>query len=82
MGGVQLFWSLIFFVSFIFKGIYPTGSKCKALRLGVHLILLYFIEDLTFNPEDIFFNLMVEGGRLEVDGVRLFWSSIFFIILF
>ena len=31
-----------------FLKIYPPGSKCKALRLGVHLILLYFIRMLFF----------------------------------
>ena len=27
----------------LWSNIYPPGSKCEALRLGVHLILLYFI---------------------------------------
>ena len=30
---------------------YPAGSKCKALRLGVHLILLYFIRISFLTPE-------------------------------
>ena len=34
--------------------IYPPGSKCEALRLGVHLILLYFIRILVVGTEIIF----------------------------
>ena len=33
---------------------YPPGSKCEALRLGVHLILLYFIRILVVGTEIIF----------------------------
>ena len=33
---------------------YPPGSKCEALRLGVHLILLYFIRILVLGTEIIF----------------------------
>ena len=32
----------------------PAGSKCEALRLGVHLILLYFIRILLLTPKIIF----------------------------
>ena len=34
--------------------IYHPGSKCEALRLGVHLILLYFIRILVVGTEIIF----------------------------
>ena len=40
------------------KFIYPPGSKCKALRLGVYLILLYFIRIL-FWVRNYFFILWV-----------------------
>ena len=41
---------------------YPPWSKCEALRLGVHLILLYFIRILVVGTEIIFFIWMVDGG--------------------
>ena len=56
------------------SSVYPPGSKSKALRLGVHLILLYVIR-ISHSPEEFFFILSVVGG------VQLFWSLIFFIII-
>ena len=44
---------------------YPPGSKCKALRLWVNLILLYFIR-IFFVYEDYFFNFDV-GVGVDVD---------------
>ena len=35
--------------------IFPPGSKCEAFRLGVHLILLYFIRILVMGTEIIFY---------------------------
>ena len=34
--------------------IYPPGSECEALRLGVHLILLYFIRISPLYPKTFF----------------------------
>ena len=34
--------------------IYPSGSECEALRLGVHLILLYFIRISPLYPKTFF----------------------------
>ena len=34
---------------------FPPGSKCEALRLGVHLILLYFISISLLTPKIIFY---------------------------
>ena len=48
--------------------IYRPGSKCEALQLGVHLILLYFIRISLLSAETFFFN-----GWWMVDG-RLFGS--------
>ena len=47
-----------------FNLFYPPGSKCKALRLGVHLILLYFIRISLSTPETFFLFgwWKVEGG--------------------
>ena len=47
---------------------YPPGSKCEALRLGVHLILLYFIRISLLYPK-----IFVLFGRWVVGGVPLFW---------
>ena len=33
---------------------FPSGSKCEALRLGVHLILLYFIRISLLYPKTFF----------------------------
>ena len=41
---------------------YPPGSKCEALRLGVHLILLYFIRILVVGTEIIFLFCWCWGG--------------------
>ena len=41
--------------------IFPPGNKCEALRLGVHLILIFYY-DLLLGTEIIFFILMVGGG--------------------
>ena len=42
---------------------YPPGSKCEALQLGVHLILLYFIRILLSIPEIfILFGWWMVGG--------------------
>ena len=64
---------------------YPPGSKSEALRLGVHLILLYFIRISLLTPETFFYFdggwwvvgggwWMVGGGWLVVDG---WWSTTF-----
>ena len=52
---------------------YPPGSKCEALRLGVHLILIFY-EHLTSDPEDDFF---FGGGRWGVSnffGLQFSWK--------
>ena len=41
---------------------YPPGSKSEALKLGVHLILLYFIRTSLLSAETFFY---FDGG---VDG--------------
>ena len=41
---------------------HPPGSKCKALRLGVHLILLYFIMIPLLTTKILFFYLGVGGA--------------------
>ena len=46
--------SFTFFIFSILSDIYPSGSKCEAVRLGVHLILLYFIRILVVGTEIIF----------------------------
>ena len=51
------FWLELFQINF--KGIYPPGSKCEALQLGVHLILLYFIRMSLFIAETF---LYFDGG--------------------
>ena len=62
--------------------IYPPGSKCEALRLGVHLILLYFIKIGILSAETFFlFWWMVGGGWWVVGGVPLFGSSNLFILI-
>ena len=43
------------------KNNYPPGSKCEALRLGVHLLLLYFIRISLLNAETFFY---FDGGWL------------------
>ena len=51
--------------------IYPPGSKSEALRLGVHLILLYFIRISLLTPKtfyvfgcdvDVYVGVGVDGG--------------------
>ena len=37
-----------------FEGVFPPESKCEALLIGVHLILLYFIRILVVGTEIIF----------------------------
>ena len=59
--------SIIFYVSEDFCFI-PLGSKCEALLLGVHLILLYFISISLLIPE-IF---VLFSGGWAVGGVQLF----------
>ena len=46
---------------------YPPGSKCKALRLRVHLILLYFIRIL-FWVRRLFFYFVGMGVDVGVGG--------------
>ena len=46
--------------------IYPPGSKCKALRLEVHLIFLYFIRIL-FWVRRLFFYFVGVGVGVDVD---------------
>ena len=62
---------------FEYLNIYPPGSKCKALRLGVHLILLYFIRISLLTPK-IF---VLFSGRWGVGGVQLFCSLNLLIII-
>ena len=50
--------------------IYPPGSKCKALRLGVHLILLYFISIL-FCVRRLFFYFVDVGVDVGDGGLFL-----------
>ena len=40
--------------------IYPPGSKCEALRIGVHVSLLYFIRFSLSTPKTFFYS--VDGG--------------------
>ena len=48
---------------------YPPGSKSEALRLGVRLILLYFIRIALSTPKTFFLIWwVVEGGEWRVDG--------------
>ena len=53
---------------------FPHGSKSEALRLGVHLILLYFIWISLWTPETFFLfgRWMVDGGWRVAGGVQLF----------
>ena len=43
----------LFYFLFIIT-LFPPGSKCGALRLGVHFILLYFIRNSLLTPKIIF----------------------------
>ena len=56
---------------------YPPGSKCEALRVGVHLILLYFIRISLLTPETFFLFGRVAGGWLKGGGrlVEGWWES-------
>ena len=52
---------------------YPPGSKCKALRLGVHLILLYFMSISLFTPEIIFLFGLGWGTFLSLNRLIIIW---------
>ena len=67
------------YVTLLSHIIYPPGSKCEALRLGVHLILLYFIRILVVGTEIIFY-LVGVGVGVDVDG-GLFLSLNLLIII-
>ena len=54
---------------------YPPGSKCEALRLGVHLILLYFIRIWILSAETFFY---LGGGWSVVDGGWLVGHTFWF----
>ena len=59
--------------------IFPPGSKCEAFRLGVHLILLYFIRILVMGTEIIFYfgvgvGVGVGGGLfLSINLLIIIW---------
>ena len=53
---------------------YTSGNKSEAIRLGVHLILLYFYQDHTLDPDYFLFYFAVDVG-VDVDG-RLFCLQI------
>ena len=55
----------------------PLGSKCEALRLGVHLILLYFIMISLLYPKPFFyFGVDVGAGDglfLSLNLLKMIW---------
>ena len=56
---------------------YPPGSKSEALRLGVHLILLYFIRISLLYPKTFFY---LEGGRrtfLSLNLLIIIWFIVY-----
>jgi len=58
---------------------YPPGSKSEALRLAVHLIVLYFIR-ISFFPRRILFYFGVDVGvdvDVDVDGGLFFFFKSF-----
>ena len=66
-----------------YQNSYPPGSKCEALRLGVHLILLYFIRILFWVRRLFFYFVDVDVGvdvDVDVDG-GLFLSLNLLIII-
>ena len=62
------------------KFMYPPGSKCKALRLGVHLILLSFIRISLLTPKIIFYfvGVGVGGGLfLSLNLLIIIWYIVY-----
>ena len=54
-------------VGVLVKVFFPPGSKCEALGLGVHFILIYFIMISFLNPKIFFY---FRGGGWTVEGGR------------
>ena len=69
-------WFFILFSFFFINLCFYPGNKCEALRLGVHLILLYFIRISLSTPKTFFVISLGGGGWGVAVSNFLFFKSL------